>query len=130
MNIKTAFVRLNALIFGLYGAGFIALPAALSGMVTGEIPASATGLTDMRATYGGLSLGVGVLLYVLALKRETLRLGILGVVVLMLCMAGGRSVGLVMDGVASQTMVTYLMLELAMAALAFWMLVRSGAQRR
>ncbi|ROU01461.1 DUF4345 domain-containing protein [Marinobacter sp. R17] len=130
MSLEAAFVRLNAAIFAVYGIAFIALPETLSRMVTGEIPASATGLTDMRATYGGMSLGIGIVLLILTLKTETLRLGVLGVVILMLCMAGGRSVGLVIDGVASQTMVTYLMLELAMAALAFWVLVRSGGSNR
>lgn len=129
MSLEAAFVRLNAAIFALYGVGFILFPEALAGMVTGEIPVTATGLTDMRATYGGMSLGVGIVLFILTLKKETLRLGVLGVVILMLGMGGGRSVGLVIDGVASQTMVTYLMLELAMAALAFWVLVRSGTSR-
>ncbi|WP_203142047.1 DUF4345 family protein [Marinobacter mangrovi] len=129
MTLDALLVRLNAAIFALYGIAFIVLPETLSRMVTGEIPASATGLTDMRATYGGMSLGIGIVLLILTLKTETLRLGVLGVVILMLGMAGGRSVGLVIDGVASQTMVTYLMLELAMAALAFWVLVRSGTSR-
>lgn len=58
----------------------------------------------MRATYGGLSLAVGILLFLLAASRESLERGLMGVALLMSGMAGGRVYGIVVGGSADAMM--------------------------
>ncbi|KGD65596.1 hypothetical protein Y5S_00820 [Alcanivorax nanhaiticus] len=115
-------VRIVALVFLAYGVGFVFVPGLLMQQVVGEIPVASSAWIDLRATYGGLSLGVGLLLAVLSMRTETLRAGTLGVVFLMAGMAGGRIVGMVLDGSPNGYMMLYLLLEIVTAALAVWTL--------
>ena len=124
MGISAWVIRAVAVVFAVYGLAFVAAPAPLSQFVTGAAPATASGLIDMRATYGGMSVAVGALLWVSASRPSSRRIGLLGVLLLLLGMAGGRAVGLICDGPANAMMVAYLLLELAGAALAAWLLRR------
>ena len=123
MTMQRLLVRLTALIFVLYGVGFIVAPALLSQYVTGAVPASASGLIDMRATYGGMSLAIGLLLLHLS-RQSTPRTGLLGVLLLMLGMAGGRVCGMLVDGAANPVMQVYLALEIIAALAAAALLAR------
>lgn len=125
MSMEMIVVRLNALVFLLYGIGFLVLPETLSRFVADTAPQTVSGIVDMRATYGGMPVAVGVLLLVLAFRPETVRTGLLGVLLLMLCMAGGRILGMLLDGAGNPVMWTYLALELVMAAIVSCLLVRS-----
>ncbi len=60
MTIQVEIVRITVAVFMFYGTGFVLSPELLSQFVTGTIPASASGLIDMRATYGGISVAVGI----------------------------------------------------------------------
>ncbi len=113
-------VRVVAAVFLGYGAGFVFVPEPLLKAVVGEVPVAASAWIDMRATYGGLSLGVGALLWVLSVNHQTLRSGVLGVVLLMAGMASGRAVGMVVDGTPNGYMVIYLVLEVLTAMLGLW----------
>lgn len=104
MTIQAVIVRITAAVFTLYGIGFVVAPELLSQFVTGAIPASASGLIDMRATYGGMSVAIGVLLFVLSSGRGGIEYGLLGVIILMLCMASGRIYGIAVDGSANLLM--------------------------
>jgi hypothetical protein len=77
-------------VFVLYGLTFIVFPEFLSQFVTGAVPASASGMIDMRATYGGMSIAIGALLFILAANQERVGVGLLGVLLIMLGL-GGRS---------------------------------------
>ena len=123
MTMQRLLVRLTALIFVLYGVGFIVAPALLSQYVTGAVPTSASGLIDMRATYGGMSLAIGLLLLHLS-RQSTPRTGLLGVLLLMLGMAGGRVCGMLVDGAANPVMQVYLALEIIAALAAAALLAR------
>ncbi len=124
MLLATIVVRLTALIFLLFGLGFVFAPESLSLMSTGSVPNTLSGVIDMRATYGGLSLGVAFLLWVLAASHATLRAGVLGVALLMAGMASGRFVGIMLDGDANSLMWSYLLLEIIATVFAAWILVR------
>lgn len=126
MKINLWFVNATAAIFTIYGLGFIFLPVQFAEMVTGVSPTTATALTDMRATYGGMSFAVGVLLFVMAAKPELNRLALFAVFILMLAMAAGRSIGLLTDGLGSYMMCAYLILELLAATVAALLILRSG----
>lgn len=106
------FILFTAVIFFLYGGIFIFFPhqAWLYVVQSGVDTNSAS--IDLRATYGGLNIGVGIILYVLARQNSTLKIGLLTVFLLMLSMAFGRMVGIVVDGEPNQAMYIYLALEL------------------
>ncbi len=125
MSIEVMLVRLNGLVFLLYGLAFSVFPEALSRLVAGTAPGTVSGVMDMRATYGGMSVAVGILLLVLASGRKTVRQGLVAVMLLMLCMAAGRLLGMVMDGAGNTVMWVYLVLEITNAALVSWLLGRS-----
>jgi hypothetical protein len=130
MTIQAAIVRITAAVFTFYGIGFVVAPELLSQWVTGAIPASASGLIDMRATYGGMSVAVGVLLFVLSSKGGSIENGLLGVIILMLCMASGRIYGIAVDGSANMVMYIYLAIEIGMAGISWWALAHSGEKTR
>ena len=125
MNFNALLINITAAIFALYGLGFVFAPTQLALLITDAAPATATALTDMRATYGGMSFGIGIVLFVLSSKPETIRLGLLTVLLLMLGMGGGRLVGLIIDGAENQIMYVYLAFEVVASVAAWLMLSRS-----
>ncbi len=125
MATELVIVRLNAVLFLAYGLGFVFLPEAMSRLVNGSAPTAVSALIDMRATYGGLSVAVGGLLFLLASNRGVVRQGLAGVVLLMAGMAGGRLYGIVVDGAPNTVMYWYLAFEVAMALIALWALMRA-----
>jgi len=48
-----------------------------------------SGVIDLRATYGGISVSVGVVLLILASTAESLRLALLATAIVLLAMAAG-----------------------------------------
>lgn len=111
-------VLLTAAIFCAYGLIFIFFPVeALLFVVEGSV-SSSSGVIDIRATYGGMSVGVGIVLYLLATTEGALRIGLIAVCLLMLSMAAGRIIGIVLDGSPNIYMYIYLALELSVSSLA------------
>lgn len=121
MSLATIIIRLSATVFAVYGLGFIVAPEGLAVFVTGSAPAPGPALTDLRATYGGMSLAVGIILFLLASDTGNTRPGLLAVMLLMLGMAAGRSYGILVDGDANLMMYLYLGLEVAVAAISGWL---------
>jgi|TARA_B110001469_G_scaffold13054_1_gene13217 hypothetical protein len=111
--------------FFIYGLLFIVFPQeALQMLVQGKV-STRSELIDLRATYGGMMIGLGLLLFILANNVSTIKVGLLAVFILMLCMALGRIVGIVIDGEPNQLMYIYLALELLACALS-WLLLRAA----
>ncbi len=111
------FLWINAVVFLIYGLCFIALPEMMSQLVTGTVPDTTSGLTDMRATYGGMSLGFGVLLAYAAQSSHLKRFGVLCVVFIMMGMTIARTLGMLIDGSPNENMYIYLALELLVSGL-------------
>ena len=114
-------IWLNAGVFLLYGLGFIFFPEALSLWVTDAFPASTSGMIDMRATYGGLALGFGLLLAYSTRKSNDLRLGLWAVILAVGGMAFGRIVGIFVDGSPNTMMYIYLALEILVVAIGLFL---------
>lgn len=111
-------VQLTAAIFFLYGLAFLLFPnEALYAVVQSSV-SSSSAITDIRATYGGMSLGVGLILYLLSSNPVTIKAGLWSVAFVLGGMALGRGVGIVVDGNANTTMYVYLALEIAAASVA------------
>lgn len=121
-------VLLTASIFCIYGLIFVFFPVdGLLFVVDGSISTS-SGVIDIRATYGGMSVGIGIILYLLATTHGTLRIGLLSVCLLMLGMAAGRIIGMVLDGSPNIYMYIYLALELIASSLAVLCLRSNGVK--
>jgi len=121
-------VLLTAAIFCAYGFIFVFFPVeALLFVVEGSVSTS-SGVIDIRATYGGMSVGIGIVLYLLATTHGTLRIGLISVCLLMLGMAAGRIIGMVLDGSPNMYMYIYLALELSVSSLAVLLLRSNGVK--
>jgi len=118
MKLEKILVILTAAFFLVYGVLFALFPGALSDMVTGGVPATASGLIDMRATYGGMSIAVGLLMFLLAMAPQTLEVGLLAVVLVLMGMATTRTLGILLDGSANSLMYVYLSAEVVPAIVA------------
>ena len=124
MRFANGLIWLNAIVFVAYGAGFAVAPEALAIWVTGSAPGTPSGLIDLRATYGGMSIGLGLFFALTARDPSRHRLGLQAVLVVMVCMAGTRLLGITLDGTPNSKMWIYLALEILVAGLAGWGLWR------
>ena len=115
-----ALLWLNSAVFVLYGVGFALFPESASQFVTGSAPESASGLIDMRATYGGLCLAVGVVFALLASNAETIRTGLVVLGIVIGGMAATRALGFLLDGNPNTLMVIYLATEVLVLLLTIW----------
>ncbi|MBC9252303.1 hypothetical protein A9179_18690 [Pseudomonas alcaligenes] len=117
------FVRIllaaQALILAGFGLAYFIQPhqlANLSGMLLMETAA----ITDVRAYYGGLQLGLGLWLLLALLRAELQRPALMLLVLLYASLFAARLGGLWLDGGAQQTFNLYAMLfEGVSAGLAF-----------
>jgi hypothetical protein len=121
-------VLLTAVIFFAYGLIFVFFPVQALLLVVGGSVSSSSGVIDVRATYGGMSVGVGIVLYLLATTHGALRIGLISVCLLMLGMAAGRIIGMVLDGNPNMYMYIYLVLELSVSSLAVFFLRSNGVK--
>jgi hypothetical protein len=121
-------IWLNAAFFVVYGLAFVVSPEALGSAITGSSPGTPSGVIDMRATYGGMTVAVGLALAWLGRSESTKTLGLYSIALVMFCMASSRIVGIVSDGDANSIMYAYLAGELVVLALALGM-ARSAAAR-
>jgi len=114
---KNLLVSLGAAFFVVYGVAFILAPTAMASFVTGAAPTHPTSMIDFRATYGGMTLGVGLILAICARTPAYSRLGLQSLAIAMGAMATGRVVGIVLDGEPNAMMFIYLALEFVVLAL-------------
>ena len=121
------FLIVQILTLAGFGLAYFVRPqetANLSGMLL-MAPAA---LTDVRAYYGGLQLGLAAWLGLALLRGDLLRPALMLLVLLYCSLFFARLGGMWLDGGAQQTFNLYAMLfEGVSAALALWLLRRSSA---
>ena len=119
------FLGVEALLLAGFGVAYFLRPhemGTLSGMLLME-PAA---VTDVRAYYGALQVGVAVFLGLGIVRVELIRPALLLLVVLFSSLAVGRLLGLWLDGGAQQTFNLWaLLFEMVSAAVAGWLLRRA-----
>lgn len=116
--VAKAFVLFTGTVFFVYGLFFVYSPIyMLNTVIDGEIT-TASGITDIRATYGGMSAAIGIILCILAIRHSTLRLGLISAAILNCCMATTRLLGIIIDGDTNAHMYGYLVLEIAATIIA------------
>ncbi len=109
------------LFFIAYGIGFVFFPELLSQWITESVPETSSGVTDMRATYGGMSVAMGLTILLLAMHEGQLTLALLVTGLVLWSMAIGRIIGMVIDGEPNWVMTIYLVTECLFGGLALWL---------
>lgn len=109
MIFSNGLVFANGILFIGFGLGFMIAPACFSALFTGAQLTTASAIIDVRATYGGMALGLGIWLVVCA--RQDIRLGLIGAFAVLTSIVLTRLVGIVLDGGANGFMYAFLAAE-------------------
>ena len=120
-RIASAVVWVAGLFFVLYGLAFTLAPYDMAAWVTGDAPGTPSAAIDMRATYGGMSVAVGLTILLLGLRAATVSLALLITAIVLLAMAATRLLGIALDGSPNGLMLLYLVLEVVGAAVALFL---------
>ena len=123
MKLARSLVFASALIFVVVGAGFLLIPRQFGGVLELSLP-TAMARTDVRATYGGLELGFGIFLILCVVRREWIGPGLWALSLTVGGFAIGRVVGFIAEGTINNFMLFFLVLELAVASVALFLLRR------
>lgn len=117
MFLQRFVVLFTAGFFVVYGVAFALFPQDLSQLMTGGVPATPSGLVDTRATYGGMSIAIGLfLLYLYGMNL--LRVCFTVIIIVLMSMAVTRIIGVATDGSVNVMMHVLLALEFLGTALA------------
>ena len=118
------FLAVQALILAGFGLAYLVKPHELANL-SGMLLMAPAAITDVRAYYGGLQMGLGMFLLLACRQVELLR-GALTLLVLLYCaLALARLGGLWLDGGLQQTFnLVALLFELVSAVLAMLLLRR------
>ena len=111
MKFARVFLWINCAVFGLYAIGFVFWPQAMSLALVDSAPELGPAMTDMRATYGGMMLGMALLFGLLAREEQTLKVGHQGVIIVLALMAASRGLGMVIDHDTNTMMIAFLIAE-------------------
>jgi hypothetical protein len=117
MAFQRTLLWINCALFVVFGIGFIFIPAFLSNLITGSTPATTSALIDMRATYGGMALGIAIFFGICARNSDTVRIGLFASALVLSCIALGRIVGIFIDGNPNIFIYLLLSAEILFAAL-------------
>lgn len=83
-------------------------------------------LGEIRANYGGMHLGIGLLLALGAVRADWQRAGLAVLLVFLGGLAVGRTVSVFVDGVPPNFALVFIAIEWVGALLALWLLRRSA----
>ena len=119
MKFGKTIVWINCWLFVVFGLGFVFAPGTMATFITGAAPATPSAMTDMRATYGGMALGLAFIFGLCARNEESARLGVQGVLAVMVGLAVARVFGVLFDGEPNIFIWLLLFAEALMAILAF-----------
>jgi uncharacterized protein YjeT (DUF2065 family) len=117
MKLAKGLLYASALLLIVIGLGFLLLPVQWAAAVEIGVP-TPTARTDLRATYGGFDIGVGVFLALCARRAEWIRPGLVAIALVGAGYGGGRLFGILAEGTASTPMLVFLGLEAVLVALA------------
>ena len=117
------FLLLAGLIWFAYGIDMLIAPETLA-VTAGLRATNTTGTIELRAMYGGLEAAVGVLALVGSFMPGLRRAGLAALAFACTGMATGRLGSALLAGEFSRYTLQGLTLEIFLAALAIWLLVR------
>ena len=96
-------------LFFVYGLGYTLFPLELSEMITGGILTTPSSVTDVRANYGGFSIGIGLWLAISA--RRNIRVGALGLMAVFFAAIATRIAGIMLENHSNAYMYILLAVE-------------------
>jgi hypothetical protein len=108
---------IDCLLFLGFGVGFAAAPQQLADLVLGAAPSTTSALIDMRATYGGLAVGIGLFFGLCASRPQWVRPGVVASLLLIAGLGGARLIGIMADGDPNGFMLLFLALEVLLVVL-------------
>ena len=117
MKLTALVIWVAAIFFITYGLAFAIAPSWMFSIVTGGELISISSLVDLRATYGGMTIAVGITILYLY-RRGSIDAGLTIITVVLLSMAVTRLLGFIIDGGANVIMYAYFALEIGGAAVA------------
>jgi hypothetical protein len=123
MTLARIALTVAALVLVGIGVGFLAVPVPWASIVDIVLP-TAMARTDLRATYGGFDVGIGVFLAVCALHKEWIRPGLAALGLGAAGYGGGRLLGILVEGTTSPLMAAFAVIEVATALAALLLLRR------
>lgn len=103
--------------FVFFGVVFTFFPKEAADLFTGTWPGEPSGLIDMRATYGGVAVGMGIFVGLCARREEWLRIGLIFSALVLAAIGAARIVGIIADGSPNGFMVAFLALEIGSVVL-------------
>lgn len=112
MKFPVLLLWITAALFMAFGLGFAFAPEALADLVAGDAPSVASAVTDMRATYGGVAIGLGLFYGMCARRPEWVRLGLIASLIVVASIGATRLGGIIADGSPNAFMIIFLVAEL------------------
>ena len=123
MLARNVFLGFSAFLWLSYGIFCFLQPSFLE-QAAGLVGNSATAVTEIRAMYGGLEVGIGAFCAVALVRSSLVRPALLMLCFLLSGLAGARLAGLVLDGSASGYTLGALGFEIASAVIALVLVQR------
>lgn len=124
MPVARLFLVVQLLLLAGFGGAYFLWPQEM-GAVSGMLLMESSAITDVRAQYGALPVGLAVFLALALWRPELTRPALVLLLVLYASLALGRIAGLWLDGGAQQTFNLWAILfEVVSAGLAGWALQR------
>lgn len=121
MKFSNGLVLVNGILFIGFGLGFILAPVFFFTLFTDGQLTTPSAIIDVRATYGGLGLGLGI--WLITCAKRNIRLGLVGSLIVLAAIVIGRITGIALSGHANTFMYVFLAAELAFF-LATWYALR------
>lgn len=108
----TKLLTVIAVILAIFGLLYLFSPQTLAGVA--GLEATASGLTDIRATYGGFQIGFSLFLFWSCRNETRLLSALMATGVIFCCVGLGRLYGIIVDGEFSTFNLIGLIFEIAL----------------
>ena len=108
MKLPRLLLWVNAACFLIFGAAFLISPGFMAQLLTGTTPSAPNALIDIRATYGGMALGIGLFFAFCARRPQRVRIGLIASLLVASGIVFGRLAGIVVDGSPNAAMIALL----------------------
>jgi peptidoglycan/LPS O-acetylase OafA/YrhL len=116
------FLRIIAAILAVFGLIYLISPITLA--TKAGITADNSGLTDIRATYGGIQIGLAVFLYWSSLARERIPSALAATAIIFFFVGACRFYGVIVDGELSGFNLIGLSFEIVLTIISSWLYLR------
>jgi hypothetical protein len=117
MRFAVVLLWITSVLFVGFGIGAVTAPRELAMFITGGAPSIPSAIIDMRATYGGVALGMGLFFGVCATRSQWVRPGLFGSLLVVASIGAARVVGFVVDGQPNGFMLMLLSTEVIFVGL-------------